>query len=111
MQTTLNPNTYTAQTARDTERLARIFNTAMISTRSQAGQSADDLSRKLFELMKTSEFQAILGTCQQLAVKQGISEKTAAERVIETFRQIDQIWSDYVFREGVEKLKGSPSRL
>lgn len=84
--------------------LLRVFNTAIIATR--VGDSDRDLSGALMEIVSTPAFKAILAATRELALSQGISEKEAASTIIETFRQVDKVWSDYVFREGVERLKG-----
>jgi hypothetical protein len=72
----------------------------------QAGQPRD-FSNEIFELMENPAFRAILGAVRQHARLQGLSERQAAEQIITTFRKMDRVWSDYVFHEGVERLKGT----
>lgn len=86
------------------DELVRIFNTALVAT--QAG-APRDFSNEIFELMENPAFRAILGAVRQFARLQGLSERQAAEQIITTFRKMDRVWSDYVFHEGVERLKGS----
>jgi hypothetical protein len=88
----------------DDDQLIRILNTAIISTRVEA---SPDLSREIYDLVKTPGFQAILQATRLLSEKEGLSTKDACEIVIKTFRKLDQIWSDYVFQEGIDRLKGS----
>ena len=82
--------------------LARVFNTALVATRSQRGRNH---SAELFQLMETPAFQMILHAARSLARTHGISEREASEQLIDTFRKVDQLWADYVFQEGMEKLK------
>jgi hypothetical protein len=85
------------------EDLIRVFNTVLLSTQSQPDR---DYSREIFELMETPAFRAILSSVRQLARLNGMTERQAAEQIITTFRKVDQVWRDYVFHEGVERIKG-----
>ncbi len=40
-----------------------------------------------------------------MARTQQITEKEAAEQMVETFRKMDKIWGEYIFQEGVDRLK------
>lgn len=86
------------------DELIRIFNTALLATQVNADR---DHSREIFDLMETPAFRAILGSVRQFARLNGLTERQAAEQIITTFRKVDQVWRDYVFREGVERIKGS----
>jgi len=55
-------------------------------------------------------FRSILGAVRQLARLSGISEKEAAEQIIESFRKVDQIWGDYLVQEGINRVKSAPSQ-
>jgi hypothetical protein len=82
--------------------LARVFNTALVSTRAGASR---DFSTELYSLVDSPAFRAILASVRQLSRTTGCSEKEAAETLIETFRKLDQIWTEYIFQEGVDRLK------
>jgi hypothetical protein len=84
------------------DELIRVFNTALVAT--QAG-SQRDFSGEIFELMENPAFRSILGAVRQHARLQGVSERQAAEQIITTFRKMDRVWTDYVFQEGVDRLK------
>jgi hypothetical protein len=43
---------------------------------------------------------------RQLAVLEGISERQAAEQLAKTFRKMDNLWGDYVFAEGLDRVRG-----
>jgi hypothetical protein len=83
--------------------LVRIFNAALVSTRSKKKR---DFSGELYELSESSSFKAILNSVRQLSRIHGITERQAAEEVIQTFRKMDEIWGEYVFREGLDKIRG-----
>jgi hypothetical protein len=82
--------------------LSRIFNTALVSTHTAAKR---DFAAELYELTESASFKAILSAVRQLSRVQGISERQAAEHVIQTFRKMDEVWSEYLFREGVDRLR------
>ena len=84
------------------EELSRVFNTAVVSTRAE---SIRDFSTELFTLVDSPAFKALLHGVKQLARTQGISEREAAEQMIETFRKLDKIWGEYIFQEGVDRIK------
>lgn len=88
------------------EELTRIFNTALVATRAE---SVQDFSTELFTLLESPPFKVILQAIRQLAKNQGTGDKEAAESLIQTFRRIDKIWGDYVFQEGLDRLK-NPGR-
>jgi hypothetical protein len=84
------------------EELARVFNTALVSTRVGAPR---DHSQELFALMESPAFKALMDACRAFARNQGISDREAAEELILVFRKADTLWADYVFQQGVERLK------
>ena len=86
------------------DELIRIFNTALIATQAEPSR---DFTSEIYELMENPAFRAILSTVRQHARLQGVSERQAAEQIIQTFRKMDQVWRDYVFQEGVDRLKSA----
>ena len=84
--------------------LVRVFNTAVIATRTDALR---DFSAELHGLIESPAFRAILNSVRHLARTHGLSEREAAESVIKTFRKMDQIWGEYVFQEGVDRLRNN----
>ena len=82
--------------------LTRIFNTAIISSKVETHR---DLASEIQQLTQRAPFKAILSAVNQLAAIQGISERQAAESIIETFRKMDELWGEYIFREGFEKIR------
>jgi hypothetical protein len=86
------------------DELARVFNTVLVSSQSKGKR---DFSGELAELADSAPFKAILSAVRQLSRIHGLTERQASEQVIQTFRKMDQIWGEYVFREGLEKIKSS----
>ena len=82
--------------------LARVLNTALVSTRDQ---SSRDWLGEIQRLMETPAFRSLLSSIRHLARSQGISEVAAAEEMIRTIRSLDSAWRDYVFQEGLERIK------
>ena len=83
--------------------LAKIFNTAVVATRAN---SIRDFSTELREILETPELAAILGAVKQHARFGGVSERQASEQIIRAFRNLDQVWADYIFQEGVDRVQG-----
>lgn len=86
------------------DELARIFNSAVISTRTP---SHSGLSTELMELAHSPAYRAVLIAVRHHAADMGVSEKVAAEQIIQTFRKLERTWLDYVFQEGLERIKSS----
>ena len=84
------------------ENTARIFNTALLSHKTKQDQN---FSAELMELMAGPAFTAILQAVKNLAEQTDISEQESAHQIITAFHKMDRIWSDYVFGEGIQKLK------
>lgn len=92
----------TSEPELSTNDLARVFNAAVLCSRSKRKR---DFSTELHELTESAAFKTILNSIRQLARVQGIKERQAAEEVIETFRKMDELWGEYMFCEGREKLR------
>jgi hypothetical protein len=86
------------------EELVRIFNTALIATQAEPGR---DFTKEIYDLMETPAFRAILSSVKQFSRTHNVSERQAAEQIIGVFRSLDRVWRDYVFQEGVDRLKSA----
>ena len=80
----------------------KLFNTAIIATKIP---KLANYSVELNTLVQGKSFQTILKAIQEYARATGIPEEQAAEEIVQTFRDIDRIWDDYIFQEGLDKLK------
>lgn len=98
----LSPNTVAENDSAQRDRLNQIFNTALVSTRSEGPL---DTAGEIHRLMGEPAFGAILQSIQLLAGEQGSSELEAARDIIRTFRRMDQLWTEYLVAEGVERMK------
>ncbi|MBI2605449.1 MAG: hypothetical protein HYW49_05140 [Deltaproteobacteria bacterium] len=84
----------------------KLFNTAVIATKIPKGSnSTDEVSGLLHSLVQSAPFQAILKSIREHAALQGIPEAQAAEEIVRTFREIDNVWNEYIFQEGLDRLK------
>ena len=83
--------------------LLKIFNTAILATRAPTSISENE---ELARLMGGRAFQAILSAVRQLAASERLPEAEASEEVIRTFRRLDELWGNYIFREGIAKVRG-----
>jgi tRNA nucleotidyltransferase/poly(A) polymerase len=95
-------DTASSITPEELEYLARCFNTALISTRAESQMRLTD---ELHLLLQSPAYRQILDATRRLATSQNVTETTAAEQLIAAFRKVDQIWSEYVFMEGVARLR------
>ena len=84
--------------------LIKVFNTALISTQAEPSR---DFTREVYDLMETPAFRTILSSIRQHARLQGLSERQASEQIVSTFRKLDHVWRDYVFQEGINKIKNA----
>lgn len=82
--------------------LARSFNTVLVNSQVEGKK---DFSTELRQMSESAPFKAILNSVRQLASVQGVDERQAAEQIISTFRKMDQLWNEYLVREGIEHLK------
>lgn len=86
----------------DTSEMIRSFNTAILTTRSEM---YEDYTSKLENLLATPAFNSIMTAIHDLSVTQNISQDAAAQDVVKTFREIDNLWKSYLIQEGISKLK------
>ena len=91
--------------AQTLEELSRVFNTAVLSSRENEMR---DFSSELYQLMQSRAFKSILFAIRQSARENNLTEKEAAEEIISTFRKVDRIWSEYLFQEGMDRVKNHP---
>jgi hypothetical protein len=91
-----------ASTGTSLDELTRLFSTAILTTRVQKKRN---FSAELRELTESPSFRTILSAVRQHAQIQGLTEKQAAEQIIDTFRKIDEIWSEYLVQEGIDRLR------
>ena len=96
--------TVSTSSSASTAELTRLLNAAILSTRADRKK---DFAGELYQLVESPAFEAILGAIRNLASSSGMSERQAAEAIVQTFRKVDQVWTEYVFQEGVDRLRDS----
>lgn len=86
----------------------RLFNTAVIATKITKSNDAagSSCAGKLQALTKSPAFAAIMKTIHEYANERGLSEDAASEEIIRTFRDIDEVWNEYIYQEGLDRLRG-----
>ncbi len=81
----------------------QILNTAIIKSKEK--QIDESYERRLKELCNSPALEAINKSIMTLADSERISCDQAATQIVETIRELDSIWSDYVMMEGIDRLK------
>ena len=81
----------------------QILNTAIIKSKEKKiDKSYEDRLRKVCD---SPALEAINKSISLLAESQKISRDQASIQIIETIKELDSIWSDYVTMEGIDRLK------
>lgn len=82
----------------------QILNTAIIKSREKKIDSTYE--DRLKAICESPAIEAINRSITFLAESQKISRDQSAIQIIDTIRELDSIWNDYVMMEGIDKLKG-----
>lgn len=81
----------------------QLLNTAIIKSKEKKINSSYE--ERLTQINKSPAIEAINKSISYLAETQKISRDQAAVQIIEALRELDNIWSDYVTMEGIDRLK------
>lgn len=81
----------------------QLFNTAVIKSKEKVINS--QYEERLKNVCETPVMEALNKAATFLAESQKISRDQAATQIIETVRELDSVWQDYVMMEGIDKLK------
>ena len=81
----------------------QLLNTAIIKSKENKIDSSYE--ERLATICQTPSVKAIGQAISNLAESENISKDQAAVQIIETVRNLDSIWNDYVMMEGISKLK------
>ena len=87
----------------ENQELVQLLNTAIIKSKEKKISSSYE--ERLSETCSSSAVTAISIAINHLAETQKISKDQAAMEIVETVRELDSIWNDYVMMEGLGKLK------
>jgi hypothetical protein len=83
--------------------LIQLINTAIIKSKEKKINSSYE--ERLSKACKKPAIQAFAVAIESLSEMENISRDQAAISLIETVRELDTIWNDYVMIEGIGKLK------
>ena len=81
----------------------QVLNTAIIKSKEKKIDSS--FEEKLAKTCQTPAIRALAIAVAQLADSEKISRDVAAMMIVETVRELDQSWNDYLMIEGLEKIK------
>ena len=81
----------------------QLFNTAIIKSKERKINTS--FESKLNTICNSPVMSSLIVAIDHLSEDQKISKDHAAIQIVETIRELDSIWSDYVLMEGIGKLK------
>jgi len=87
----------------ENQEFIQLLNTAIVKTKEKKIDSSYE--ERLTETCKKPAVSALAVAIEQLSEIENISKDQAAMQIVETVRELDSIWSDYVMMEGLSKLK------
>ncbi|MCO4792650.1 MAG: hypothetical protein KC493_02975 [Bacteriovoracaceae bacterium] len=87
----------------DNQESVQLLNTAIIKSKEKKIDSSYE--QRLSKACNNPAINALTVAINHLAETQNISNDQAAMQLIETVRELDSVWTDYVMMEGIGKLK------
>ena len=81
----------------------QLLNTAIIKSKEKTIDSKYE--ERLAQICDSPAVKALSVSISHLAETQRISKDQAAKQIVETLRELDKIWNDYVMMEGLNCLK------
>jgi hypothetical protein len=87
----------------ENQELVQLLNTAIIKTKEKRIDSTYE--ERLSETCAKPAVKALSMAIAHLAESEKLSRDQAAAQIVETIRELDSIWNDYVMMEGLGKLK------
>ena len=81
----------------------QLINTAIIKGKEKKIDTTYE--DRLNEACNSSAIAAISNAITQLAETDRISYDQAAIKIVETIKELDQVWTDYVLMEGINNIK------
>ncbi len=81
----------------------KILNTAIIKSKEKKIESGYE--ERLRDLCQSPVLEAINKAITSLSESQKISRDQSAIKIIDTVRELDKLWNDYILMEGIDKLK------
>ena len=87
----------------DKQDAIQLLNTAVIKSKEKKINATYE--ERLAKISNSPVMDALLVAIEHLSEDQKVSKDHAAVQMIETIRELDSIWNDYVLMEGIGKLK------
>ena len=87
----------------DNQEPIQILNTAIIKSRKKKLDYSYE--EKLLKACELPSIKSLAVAITHLSETERISRDQAAVRIVETIRELDNIWSDYMMMEGMSKFK------
>lgn len=87
----------------DKQDAIQLLNTAVIKSKEKRINATYE--ERLAKICTSPVMNALLVAVDHLSEDQKISKDHASVQLIETIRELDSIWNDYVLMEGIGKLK------
>ena len=87
----------------DKQDAIQLLNTAVIKSKEKKINATYE--ERLAKICNSPVMDALLVAIEHLSDDQKVSKDHAAVQMIETIRELDSIWNDYVLMEGIGKLK------
>jgi hypothetical protein len=81
----------------------QLLNTAIVKSKEKKINSS--FEERLNSICQTPAVEALAFAINQLAESKKISRDQAASQIIETVKELESVWSDYVMMEGIGNLK------
>jgi len=81
----------------------QLLNTAIIKSKERKINTS--FETRLTTICNSPVVNALVIAIDHLSEEQNISKDLAAVMLVETLRELDSIWNDYVLMEGIGKLK------
>ncbi len=81
----------------------QLFNTAVIKSKEKNIDGSYE--ERLNNICNGPVIEALNRAASYLSDSQKISRDQAAAQIIDTVRELDSVWQDYVMMEGIDKLK------
>jgi len=87
----------------DKQDAIQLLNTAVIKSKEKRINASYE--ERLAKICNSPVMSALLVAVDSLAEEEKMSKDQAAISIIESIRELDSIWNDYVLMEGIGKLK------
>jgi hypothetical protein len=87
----------------ESQEFVQLINTAIVKTKEKRINSSYE--ERLSSTCQSPAVEALSVAVNHLAESQKISKDQAAVMLVETLRELDSVWTDYVMMEGLSKLK------